>query len=90
MGLRNVKIGGTLIASYVAPGGYVNYWYYQEISGALTCENIIVDEEYEGENFKLELNWWVYITADYDDSGDETVTISAFEHNSTDSKNKVW
>ena len=82
--LKNVKIGNTSIAWYVAGGGYANYWYYQTISGELTTEGIPVHPQYEDVSFKLEPGYYVYIIAKYMDDGSEYVIIQAEEHGSGD------
>ena len=82
--LKNVKIGDTSIAWYVAGGGYVNYWYYKSITGKLTTEGIPVHPQLENCNLELEPGWYVYITAKYMEDGSEYVEIKAEEHASGD------
>ena len=68
--LKNVKIGNTLIASYVAPGNYVDYWYFITLKGKITTEGVEVNEFQEDIEFKLLTGYWVFITAqkyEYDD-----------------------
>lgn len=75
--LKNVKIGNTLIACYVAPGGSVDYWLYSEIKGGLTFEgdfhylksaHVDPDEpdkekSQEDATFICKTGYWHYITA---------------------------
>ena len=84
MDLKNVKIGNTSIAWYVAGGGYVNYWYYQDITGKLTTEGIPVHPQFEGVSLKLKPGYYVYITAKYMEDGNEYVVIQAEKHGSGD------
>lgn len=82
--LKNVKIGNTSIAWYVAGGGYSNYWFYQPITGELTTEGIPVHPQFEDKDFELEPGCYIYITAKYMDDGSEYVEIYAEKHASGD------
>ena len=74
--LTNIRIGNTLISSYVAPGATYDYWYYSDITGKLALSG--VDHlDYYGEDpdkdttytgyddldLTFKVNHWVYITA---------------------------
>ena len=90
MALTDVKIGDTLIASYVAAGNYVNYWYYQPIEGKLTTKGIEVDKSVEDITLSLKPNFWVYITAEYTSDGNEVVGIKAVNQGESSTDRDDW
>ena len=75
--LTNVYLGDKLIAGYVASGGTVDYWFFQEISGKLRSEGIEVSEGFKDIKYTLKPGYWVWIDAKYDNAGNETVVLSA-------------
>lgn len=86
--LRNVKIGDTLITSYVAPGNYVDYWFAYTISGKITTEGVEVNEYQDDTNFKLQPGYWIFITAQsYGHDMEEQVEISVRKQGSEQDEN---
>lgn len=85
--LTNVTIGGTLIASYVAPGGYVDYWYSQEIRGRLYTEGVKVNDDQHKTIYKLKPGYWVTIFAKKFGDGKERVVIE-YSKNGTQDNNE--
>ena len=74
--IRNLKIGNTLIALYLAAGGTYEYWFYSAINGNLTCDSIQPIATQSSANFKLQPGYWVNIKGYYQDQR-EVLELSA-------------
>jgi len=88
--LKDVKVGNTYLASYVAPGCYVNYWYYTNITGILTTNGVEVNKTVEDTEFSFKPGFWIYITAEYTSDGYETVNVSAIAHGEQNTDRTDW
>lgn len=88
--LSNVKIGQTLIAAYVAPGSYINYWYYNTVSGRLSTQGIPIDNSIKDITFNLKTGYWFAITAKITNDGYEVVNIDAFKQGDSSISSSDW
>ena len=73
--LTNIKIGNTLLSSYVAPGASYDYWYYNDITGKLALSGVDhldaagkdpnndnTDTGFDELDYTFKVNHWVNIT----------------------------
>lgn len=74
--ITNVKIGETLITSYLAAGAQIDYWFTSEITGKLTEESLGVYESQEDIEWELKPNYWITIFAREFGDGDEAVALT--------------
>ena len=80
--VKNVKIGDTLLAIYVAPGNYVDYWFSSDIKGKLYSEGVTVGDAFSGITYDLKANYWIQIIARENSDGSNSVGLS-YQKNGT-------
>ena len=89
--LTNVKIGQTLLAAYVSPGSYIDYWYYNTITGKLTADGIQIDNSIASTTYQLKTGYWFTITAEITNDGYERVdNFSAFKQGDSSISSSDW
>jgi len=87
--MKNVKVGNTIITSYLAPGNYVDYWFTTPIKGVLTEENLGVHESQENIEWELKPNYWITIFARQFGDGSETVVLTYSKNGTKDNEKSL-
>ena len=88
--IKDVKIGETYIAAYVAPGSYVNYWAFTTVTGKLSLNGITLGQNISDINFNIKSGYWIYITAEYTSDGSKVVRADAVKYNSSTINTGDW
>ncbi len=78
----NIKIGDSIICSYISPGTKYSYYFTNELAGKLSAESAVSgyysqseeDEVKEDGNYKLKTNYWFSCIID-EQNGDIYIRI---------------